>query len=127
MWLELKQVFDHLADDPSVRTIVFSGAGDMSFCSGLDLQNAAQEGSVFNPRQEDIGDPARRAFKVRRWALQFQDCLTSIERCEKRKLDTSARITYFPCNYLLSLPKPLFALCTESALVWPSTLRLART
>ncbi|KAI8648242.1 hypothetical protein NCS57_01492300 [Fusarium keratoplasticum] len=83
MWLELKQVFDHLADDPCVRTIVFSGAGDKSFCSGLDIQNAAQEGSVFNPRQEDIGDPARRAFKVRRWALQFQDCLTSIERCEK--------------------------------------------
>ncbi|KAH6869191.1 enoyl-CoA hydratase/isomerase family protein [Thelonectria olida] len=83
MWLELKKVFDHLSDDPSVRSIVFSGAGDKSFCSGLDLQYASQEGSAFVPRQEDIGDPARHAFKMRRWALQFQDCLTSIERCEK--------------------------------------------
>ncbi|KAH7140344.1 putative delta-delta-dienoyl-CoA isomerase mitochondrial precursor [Dactylonectria estremocensis] len=83
MWHELKVVFDRLSDDPSVRAIVFSGAGDKSFSAGLDLQNASAEGSKFNPRPEDKLDAGRQAFKTRKWALEFQHCVSSIERCEK--------------------------------------------
>ncbi|KAH6983536.1 ClpP/crotonase-like domain-containing protein [Ilyonectria sp. MPI-CAGE-AT-0026] len=83
MWHELKKVFDGLSDDPSIRAIVLSGAGEKSFSAGLDIQSASKEGSMFNPRPEDVSDPARHAFKVRKWALQFQECVSSIERCEK--------------------------------------------
>lgn len=85
MWHELRKVFDGLSDDPSIRAIVLSGAGEKSFSAGLDIQSASKEGSMFNPRPQDVSDTARHAFKVRKWALQFQECVSSIERCEKRK------------------------------------------
>ncbi|KAM5364612.1 hypothetical protein ACJZ2D_011393 [Fusarium nematophilum] len=83
MWLEMKTVFDHLSKDPSVRAIVFSGAGEKAFSAGLDLHAAAQEGSMFNPRPQDVSDAGRHSFAVRRWATQFQQCISSIELCEK--------------------------------------------
>ncbi|KAJ9625195.1 hypothetical protein H2204_010582 [Knufia peltigerae] len=83
MWLTLPKVFDALSDDPRVRVIILSGAGDKAFSAGLDLQSAAVPGSVFNPRPEDVADGARFATKFRRFAYKFQDCVSSIERCEK--------------------------------------------
>lgn len=63
---------------------MFSGAGDRAFSAGLDVVSANKEGTMFNPRPEDTVDAARHAVAVRRWAEDFQDCVTSIERCEKR-------------------------------------------
>lgn len=85
MWHELRTVFDTLSEDSSTRAIVLSGAGEKAFSAGLDVASASIEGSFFNPRPEDVADGARYATRVRRFALQFQDCISSIERCEKRE------------------------------------------
>ncbi|EXJ71401.1 uncharacterized protein A1O5_05208 [Cladophialophora psammophila CBS 110553] len=83
MWMELRQVFDDLSEDDSVRAIVLSGAGERGFSTGLDLAAALSPGSLFNPRPEGIADGARYAARVRKFAVRAQDCVTSIERCEK--------------------------------------------
>lgn len=85
MWLELRRVFDSLSEDPAVRAIIFSGSGDRAFCAGLDVDYAAAPGSFFNPDPKDKVDGARYAARVRRFAYDFQDCISSIERCEKRE------------------------------------------
>ena len=78
--MELRKVFDSLSVSPEVRAIVFSGAGDRAFTTGLDVQAAAQS-STLSPANS--GDAARRAAITRRHVAEFQDCITSVERCEK--------------------------------------------
>lgn len=85
MWLTLRTLFDDLSEDSLVRAIVLSGAGEKAFTAGLDVASAAVPGSLFNPHPEDVRDGARFAAKFRRFALRFQDCISAIERCEKRK------------------------------------------
>lgn len=80
MWIELSQVFAHLSQDPSVRAIVFSGAGDKAFTAGLDVK-AASEGFLMD--KETDNDPARKAAALRRHITPFQDCISAVERCEK--------------------------------------------
>ncbi|OAG44058.1 hypothetical protein AYO21_01515 [Fonsecaea monophora] len=77
---ELRQVFDDLSEDASVRAVVLSGAGDRGFSTGLDLVAAQSPGTLFNPLPEDIADGARYAARVRKFAVRAQDCVTSIER-----------------------------------------------
>jgi Delta3,5-Delta2,4-dienoyl-CoA isomerase len=79
MWLELRKVFDSLSIDSSIRSIVLSGAGDKAFTSGLDVQYAFNS-SVLSFSTED---GARRATGLRRHIAEFQDCITSVEKCEK--------------------------------------------
>ncbi|GAB1198291.1 hypothetical protein APSETT444_007605 [Aspergillus pseudonomiae] len=79
MWLEMRQVFDQLSSDSSVRAVVITGAGDRAFTAGLDVKQAPLE--LFNDKAGS--DAARKAFTIRREILEFQDCLTAIERCEK--------------------------------------------
>ncbi|KAH6704298.1 ClpP/crotonase-like domain-containing protein [Leptodontidium sp. MPI-SDFR-AT-0119] len=81
MWLEMKTVFDFLSISPDVRAIIFSGAGDKAFTSGLDVQSASQEGLL--KQQEGQADVARVAVGIKRYAQVFQDCVSSVERCEK--------------------------------------------
>ncbi|CAG8959677.1 hypothetical protein HYFRA_00001582 [Hymenoscyphus fraxineus] len=76
MWLELKLVFDTLSHSPDIRAIILSGAGDRAFTSGLDVQAASQ---VRYPG----ADAARKATSIRRHVQEFQDCIGSIEVCEK--------------------------------------------
>ena len=83
MWLELRQVFETLSISPSVRAIVFSGAGSKAFTAGLDVQAAAQSGVLTGNAEEPNLDAARAATLVRRHVFEFQDCITAIERCEK--------------------------------------------
>jgi delta(3,5)-delta(2,4)-dienoyl-CoA isomerase len=82
MWLELRVVFDTLSKDPNVRVIVMSGAGDRAFSTGLDIAAASNDSVIGGSSSED---GARQAVKARRHVLEFQDCLTAIERCEKRR------------------------------------------
>ncbi len=54
MWRELIEVFDEVADTPSDRVLVITGAGD-GFCSGADLapsDNADREGGVGSTYRE---------------------------------------------------------------------------
>lgn len=93
MWLELRQIFQHLSSSPEVRAILLSGAGDRAFTAGLDIQSAAISGplapsaspstSSTSPTPTESLDPARRAATIRRHIYEFQDCISAVERCEK--------------------------------------------
>ncbi|KAJ9386309.1 hypothetical protein DTO063F5_3823 [Paecilomyces variotii] len=79
MWLEMRIVFDLLSTSSSVRAIVLSGAGEKAFTTGLDVK-AASQGILFSPSDSDT---ARHATSLRRHIVEFQDCISAIERCEK--------------------------------------------
>ncbi|RHZ53996.1 hypothetical protein CDV55_104085 [Aspergillus turcosus] len=83
MWIELGQIFDRLSQDPSVRAIVLSGAGEKAFTAGLDV-TAASQGLLSGDSHGDKAlDPARKAAHLRRHIVSFQDCISAVERCEK--------------------------------------------
>jgi delta(3,5)-delta(2,4)-dienoyl-CoA isomerase len=88
MWIEFGQIFDKLSYDSDVRAIVLSGAGEKAFSAGLDVQ-AASEGGSFGKK----GDVARLAVAFRRHVDEFQKCISSVERCEKRTF-TSMKASY---------------------------------
>lgn len=99
MWYNLSALLNKLSVDPNVRAVIFSGAG-RAFTAGLDVQ-AASEGATFAPPTVDSArkvsltssttstpldkthtdDP--KANGLRRHILEFQDCITSLEKCEK--------------------------------------------
>jgi len=78
MWLNLSAIFRKLSHDPNVRAVVLTGAGDRAFTAGLDVK-AASQGQLSRNSE----DPARTAAPLRRHILEFQDCITDIEKCEK--------------------------------------------
>ena len=80
MWHELRAVFRQLSADADVRAVVLSGAGDRAFTAGLDV-TAASEGGVLSA--EGV-DGARKAAALRRYIADFQECISAVERCEKR-------------------------------------------
>jgi WD40 repeat protein len=84
MWLELGSIFSTLSHDPSVRAVVFSGAGDKAFTAGLDV-TAATQGGILGESTDRKLDIARQATNLRRHIDEFQRCITSIEACEKRE------------------------------------------
>jgi hypothetical protein len=84
MWLEFKTVFDTLSHDPEVRAIILSGAGDRAFTAGLDVQAASQQG-ILQQQEGKTADVARKAVGIKRHVEEFQDCISSVEKCEKRK------------------------------------------
>ena len=94
MWLELKTIFDTLSFDPECRAIVLSGAGERAFTAGLDVQAASQQG-VLQQETAKTTDVARKAVGFKRHVEEFQGCIGSIEKCEKRVLSLLA-ISY--CN-----------------------------
>ncbi|KAI1778267.1 ClpP/crotonase [Hypoxylon cercidicola] len=81
MWVELGRVFAKLSHDSEVRAVVFSGAGDRAFTAGLDVQAASQGATLGHTGEQQDG--ARQATKLRRNILEFQDCISQIEKCEK--------------------------------------------
>lgn len=81
MWLELGQIFNKLSYDSDVRAIVFSGAGDKAFSAGLDVQ-AASQGGILGGQEQKL-DIARQSVGIRRHVVEFQDCISAIEKCEK--------------------------------------------
>jgi delta(3,5)-delta(2,4)-dienoyl-CoA isomerase len=84
MWLEFKTIFDTLSHDPEIRAIILSGAGDRAFTAGLDVQAASQQG-VLQQQAGKAEDVARKAVGIKRHVAEFQDCISSVEKCEKRE------------------------------------------
>ena len=80
MWLELRQVFEALSVDSSVRCVVLSGSGEKAFTTGLDIEAASQSGVLSNSDQRD---GARKATVARRHITEFQRCISAVEQCEK--------------------------------------------
>jgi len=81
MWKELRAIFDSLSQSPSVRAVVLSGAGPRAFTTGLDVQSQSKADGVLG--HDAFVDPARGATFLRRHVVDFQDCISAIERCEK--------------------------------------------
>jgi enoyl-CoA hydratase len=77
MWLELREAFKWIDEEPTVRVAVLRGAGPC-FTAGIDLELLA------GVRQE-IADACegRSREKLRRLILDLQDSLTALERCRK--------------------------------------------
>jgi delta(3,5)-delta(2,4)-dienoyl-CoA isomerase len=83
MWLEFKTVFDTLSTDPEVRAVILSGAGAKAFTAGLDVEAASQDSKTTG--KGGVADVARKAVSIKRHIQEFQDCISAVERCEKRK------------------------------------------
>lgn len=83
MWLEYKTVIDTLSLSPDVRAIIISGAGDRAFTAGLDVEAASKNGVLAQENKKPT-DGARTAVKIKRHVQEFQDCISSVEKCEKR-------------------------------------------
>lgn len=101
MWLELRDIFAQLSVDRDVRAIVLSGAGDRAFTAGLDVQAAAESESALQG-SGDHGkmDVARLTTVRRREVLDFQDCITAVEKCEKRELMKCHFLSFFPRHFI---------------------------
>src|SRR5690554_4051422 len=82
MWIEFGVVFARLSHDPDVRAVVLSGAGEKAFCAGLDVKAAAGETALGG----DGGEVARKATGLKRLIYEFQEGVSQMEVCEKRKL-----------------------------------------
>lgn len=82
MWQELRCIFDALSGDSQTRAVLFSGSGP-AFTAGLDIATAAQQSFFKPPAKGATLDVARRSIELRRYIEDFQECVNSIERCEK--------------------------------------------
>ena len=54
MRAELPLAWQEISDDPEIRVVVLTGAGDRAFCAGMDLREAATSGA---PRSAEGGVP----------------------------------------------------------------------
>lgn len=63
---------------------MLSGAGDKAFTAGLDVEAASKEGILAQENGKD-NDVARKAVGIKRHVQEFQDCVSAVEKCEKRK------------------------------------------
>jgi delta(3,5)-delta(2,4)-dienoyl-CoA isomerase len=79
MWFEMRQLFDQLSLDSSVRAIIISSAGDKAFTAGLNVKAASNAISS----QQGNADTARRGTYIRRYIHRFQDYISALERYEK--------------------------------------------
>ncbi|WWD04897.1 hypothetical protein V865_002968 [Kwoniella europaea PYCC6329] len=76
MWKELRTIVDTISDTPEIRVVVLSSALDKVFTAGLDLNSQTELNSPAL-------DPARKAIQLRDHVLDFQDAITSLERCRQ--------------------------------------------
>jgi len=81
MWLDLSKIFISLSSDSNVRSILLSGSGPKAYTAGLDVQ-AASQGPTLGP-SSSAGDVARSTTRLRTHVLEFQECISSIEKCAK--------------------------------------------
>ncbi|RMD44862.1 hypothetical protein DV735_g315, partial [Chaetothyriales sp. CBS 134920] len=79
MWAEMRTIFQQISVSPDARVVLFSGRGDRAFTTGLDVAAASQ--GEFTTTVDS--DASRRGTRLRRNILDFQDCVTSLSRCEK--------------------------------------------
>lgn len=83
VWLELQRLFEQLGEDREVRAVVLSGKGDRAFTAGLDVREAGKD---LGPDEGKADlDPARKAKTLRARIYEFQDAVTSMEKCAKRE------------------------------------------
>ena len=75
-WQELPQIFTWIEEQPGVRAVVLSGAGE-HFSSGIDLTYLASLAGLMG---KDIG---RNAVILRTQIQRLQNALEAVDRCSK--------------------------------------------
>jgi delta(3,5)-delta(2,4)-dienoyl-CoA isomerase len=93
MWHSLSQIFTALSTDPSVRTILLTGAG-RAFTAGLDVQAASSGSGALSQSPESATDVARTALRLRSHILEFQQCISAVEACPKPVVAVLHGISY---------------------------------
>jgi delta(3,5)-delta(2,4)-dienoyl-CoA isomerase len=92
MWLNLSSIFTKLSQDPNIRSILLTGAGDRAFTAGLDVQAASTSGALS--QSSPAQDVARTALATRAHILEFQACITKLEACSKPVIAVLHGISY---------------------------------
>ena len=77
MWQEIRSAMHWADSTPEVRCVVMQGAGK-HFTAGIDLAMLASLNSQIKG-----ADEGRTREKLRRFILDLQDTLSSIEQCRK--------------------------------------------
>lgn len=75
-WIEMKAIFEEMHENPEVRVVILAGEGK-NFCAGIDLS------LLMGIQQFNDGCPARSREKLRKFIIDLQETITSIERCRK--------------------------------------------
>ena len=75
-WIEMKAIFEEMHENPEVRVVILAGEGK-NFCAGIDLS------LLMNIQSFNSGCPARGREKLRKFIIDLQETITSIERCRK--------------------------------------------
>lgn len=75
-WEELPDIFAHIEQEPGIRVVVLSGAGE-HFSSGIDLAYLASVAAQLGK------DPGRNALILRRQIKRLQASLDAVDRCGK--------------------------------------------
>lgn len=105
MWRHLGALFAQLSRDSSARAVVLAGSGE-HLSVGLDMHEASQgdilngttptttaEGNGKGQGEGARDDGARKAVRIMRYIEEFQECVSAVEKCEKR---TFASFSSFP-------------------------------
>jgi delta(3,5)-delta(2,4)-dienoyl-CoA isomerase len=92
MWLNLSKIFTKLSDDVNVRAILLTGAGERAFTAGLDVQAASTSGALS--QSTPTSDVARLALATRKHILEFQACISTLEKCPKPVIAVLHGISY---------------------------------
>ena len=75
-FIELKETFERLDEDPEVRTVIINSSSD-DFCLGLDLESIYKE-LKGGGKDEDVSQSSLRDF-----VLKMHKGIKSIEECKK--------------------------------------------
>lgn len=81
MWNELRHIFAQISPNPDIRAIIITGAGEKAFTAGLDVTAASQ--GELGGNAPSTEDASRRAARLRRHILDYQDVISTVARCEK--------------------------------------------
>jgi delta(3,5)-delta(2,4)-dienoyl-CoA isomerase len=108
MWLNFSAIIRKLSLDPDCRAVLITGAGPKALTAGLDVQAASQ--GIITKEEADV---ARKARVTREHIIDFQNCITDIERCGKPVV-----ILYHGISYGLGIDMGVacdIRICTKDA------------
>ena len=78
-WVEMKRIFEEMDDNPEVRVVILAGEGK-HFCAGIDLS------MLMGVMQFDTDCEGRKREKIKRFIVDLQESITSIEKCSKERM-----------------------------------------